>query len=146
MCPGGALPCEVLLCVDPRKQTDPGQGRILPVDQTLLERTAKLRAGPGILQEQRDRGATLRNIEKKNFLRSLWYQRFTCRLGGRELNRALQCWLIPTASSCALGCSAQERERGEVKRRRVLRLQSAGYSVHIGGAMEAGVMAWGLYE
>lgn len=62
------------------------------------------------------------------------------------LNWALQCWLRPRASSWALGCSAHDRESGEVKRTRVLRLQSAGYAVQTGGAMEAGAMAWGLWE
>lgn len=69
----------------------------------------------------------------------------TCILCGIELNWALQCWLSPRASSWALGYSAQERESGEVKRRRVFRLQSAGYSVQMGGAMEAGAMASGLW-
>ena len=32
-----------------------------------------------------------------------------------------------------------------MKRRRVFRLQSVGNTVHTGGAMEAGAMAWGLW-
>lgn len=66
----------------------------------------------------------------------------TCGLCGRELNCALQCWLSPWASSWALSCSAHERETREVRRRRVFRLQSAGYWVHTGAAV--GALAWGL--
>lgn len=49
MCPGVALPSKAPFSVDPGEHGDPGQGGVLPVGQTLLEGTAKLWAGLGIL-------------------------------------------------------------------------------------------------
>lgn len=50
--PRGALPGEAPLSVDAGEQGEPGQGGVLPVHQALLERTAQLRARPGVLQMQ----------------------------------------------------------------------------------------------
>lgn len=51
--PGGALPREVPLRIDPGEQGEPRQGRVLPVHQTLLEGAAGLRTGLGVLPTHR---------------------------------------------------------------------------------------------
>lgn len=58
----------------------------------------------------------------------LLHCRLTSTLWGKVTSVALQCWTRPWASSCAFKWSAQEKGWEEVKRSRVLILQSAGNS------------------
>lgn len=98
---------------------------------------ARGRSGLQINKDLQESEGTMGVMQKRNY---------TCRLCGREVNWALQCWISPRASSWALGFSAQERDTEEVKRSRVFRLQSAGYCVQTGGAMEAGAIELGLWK
>lgn len=148
LCPWAVLPSQPPLCIDSGEQRDPGDGGVLPVDQTLLEGTPKLWASFGILKVNSQDCKETKIFRKPGEQLVFGKERKnpTGRLCGKEQYWALQCWLIPRAASWALGCSAQERDRGEVKRSRVFKLQSAGYCVHTGGAIEAGAIECGLWR
>lgn len=69
------------------------------------------------------------NFTLDYFKTLLFAFRITCRLWGKVISVALQCWMTPWASSCAFKWSAQVKGWEEVKRSRVLILQSTGNSV-----------------
>lgn len=67
LCPRAVPPSKALLCIDSGEQGDPGEGRVLPVCQTLLEGATKLRAGLRILQGKESE-RLWRNFQQQNYI------------------------------------------------------------------------------